>query len=153
MKKQFYTIIALIFVLNLSSVTGIYAESGRIIRAHIPFQFSVGNKIISEGNYLIKREDNNGAVWSISGIDNRTKLLFVSNTVATKGEFTNAKLIFHRFGDKYFLAAFESISLKINLRKSTSELAEEIKLKQNDPLAKFNPERIKPEIVVINLVN
>lgn len=150
MKKQIYTFVGLLIFLTISSVNAIYAQSGTIVRAHIPFDFSVKEKTIPAGDYVINRADDGGRVWFLYSYENRQSVVLLAMTVQGKDSFGKGKLTFRRYGEKYFLASIETSGNQIKLPKSREEknLVKELK---NNHLAKNNEENIKPEIVAIQL--
>lgn len=78
-----------------------YAQSERIV-ANVPFDFYAGSTLMSHGTYAI-----GGAtalpVASIRCQDCQDKLALLTNPVAAR-KIEPAKLVFHRYGDQYFLA-------------------------------------------------
>jgi hypothetical protein len=144
MKKQIFTFVGLIIVLTVFSVTAIQAQSGTTGKAHIPFDFSVGNRTIAAGDYVIETTN---SVWRLRGVDNYRKIFLLTKGTELKKTMGDGELVFRRYGDQYFLAAFETSYYKIGLSKSIAErnLEKEIK---NNLLAK-NMISAKVEIVVI----
>lgn len=148
MKKQIYTFVGLIIVMTILTVTATFAQSATISRAHIPFDFSARNQTVTAGDYVINRQDDKGLVWSLRSSDNRQSVILLVMNTESKRFSSNGKLIFRRYGDKYFLTAIETSEYKIGLPKSRAERNLEKELK-NNRLAKNNPMSAKAEIVVI----
>jgi hypothetical protein len=75
------------------------------IKANIPFDFSIGDRNLSLGKYSIGRVQQNSddTVLSIWDGDGRSKAITSSHTVQTWRSRDKATLIFHRYGDQYFL--------------------------------------------------
>ena len=72
------------------------------IRARIPFDFVVGNKKLPAGEYFLGNAQNTSdLVLAISSRDGVANTLTVPVQIATPTD--TAKLIFHRYGDQYFL--------------------------------------------------
>lgn len=151
MKKQIYTFIGLIILLTISSATAAYAQSATTARAHIPFEFSVKNKTIAAGDYVINRQDDKGAVWSLRSRDNKQQTVLLVTNVESQRTLGSSKLTFRRYGDKYFLVGMETSAYKIGLRKSRAERTLEKSLKQNNNLAKANAKDAAPEIVTVEI--
>ena len=151
MKKQIYTFIGLIIILTISSVTATHAQSATTARAHIPFEFSVRNRTIAAGDYVIIRQDDKGEMWSLRSRDNRQQVNFLVMNVESLATSSNSKLTFRRYGDKYFLAGMEMSACKIGLRKSLAERNLEKSLKQNNKIAKSNAKNAASEIVTVEI--
>lgn len=151
MKKQIYTFIGLIIVLTISSLTSIHAQTATTVRAHIPFEFSVRDKTMTAGDYVINRQYGASAVWSVFGGKNRQSSVLLVMNVEPKRIDGNAKLTFHRYGNKYFLAEMETSDYKVGLPKSRTERALQKSLKQNNRIGKNNSNGTAPEIVAIDI--
>lgn len=148
MKKKIYTFVGLLFVLMISSATIARAQSVKAVKAHIPFDFSVRNKTIAAGDYVINRQDDQGLVWLLRNKNSGQQVILLVMNAEPKRIFGNSKLTFRRYGDKYFLTTVETSEYKIGLQKSRAERNLEKELK-NNRLAKNNPMSAKAEIVVI----
>jgi frataxin-like iron-binding protein CyaY len=75
------------------------------IRANIPFDFSIGDKKLSSGKYSIGRARTNSddTTLSILDGDGRSKANTLSHAVQTLRSKDKTTLVFHRYGDQYFL--------------------------------------------------
>ncbi|HEU4435151.1 MAG TPA: hypothetical protein VFR51_17320, partial [Pyrinomonadaceae bacterium] len=74
-------------------------------RFTIPFDFVFGEKTFTAGKYSIGRAVNGAddTMMSIADNDGRSKAILLSNTVIKTRANTRALLVFHRYGDHYFL--------------------------------------------------
>ena len=71
-------------------------------RTSVPFEFTVGDKALPAGNYTVASITLGSdaiLVRSIEGKDSAARL-----TMQAEGESDHAKLVFHRYGQRYFLA-------------------------------------------------
>ena len=144
MKKQISTFVGLLIVVTVLSITAIHAQSPTTVRAHVPFDFSVGNRTIAAGDYAIERTN---WVWLLRGVDSRRQIFLSTLGSEPTKTIGDGKLIFRRYGKTYFLVAFETSYDKFGLRKSTAEQNLEKETK-NNRLAK-NLSRAVAEIVVV----
>ena len=83
-------------------VSAAHAQSGAVA-ANVPFDFVVGNEVYPAGNYLLRPW---GAVRGSILIQNRdeSRYRMVSTRVCQKlARAEKTVLIFHRYGDQYFL--------------------------------------------------
>jgi hypothetical protein len=72
------------------------------IRAKIPFNFVVGNKKLPAGEYFLgNAQTTSDSVLAISSRNGVANTLTISAQIRTPTDTT--KLIFHRYGDQYFL--------------------------------------------------
>lgn len=105
MKKEAlktFTMLSLVFMLTAVSVC---AQSERSKVTNIPFSFIVGQKTLPAGEYTIKpnRKDSHN-VWLVQSRDGRTSALFTTMPVRASETQEKTKLIFHKYGDQYFLS-------------------------------------------------
>ena len=107
MKKQAYMILA---ALVLTTVAGLSAAKAQVnantgMVANIPFEFSVGSKILPAGEYTVRSINSNSAtkVLQIRSTTGSASALVMTDSVIGKIK-DNAQLIFHRYGNEYFFA-------------------------------------------------
>lgn len=104
MKKQILSIVATLTLLIPMSIIGFAGLSGTV-RADIPFDFIVGNKEFKAGKYSVGRlsaSNNNGTLIIRSEDDDAVATYNVIN--ATDNGDSQARMIFRRYGNQYFLA-------------------------------------------------
>jgi hypothetical protein len=106
MKRQAYTMIAMIVLVGSMAVAAQAQTSGRTqFVASIPFEFSVGNKTLPAGEYMVLQVNpaSDHAVLQIRSRDGRASAMVQMDSVAGKAQ-ESAKLIFNRYDNKYFFA-------------------------------------------------
>ena len=74
-------------------------------RFNVPFDFVFGEKKLAAGKYSIGRTLSNSddTMLTIADGDGRAKGVLLSNTVIKTRAQTKALLVFHRYGEQYFL--------------------------------------------------
>ena len=72
------------------------------VKVTIPFDFTVAGKTLKAGTYYIgpANEGNEMAIKSASG---RTAVMAPTNLVSVANKVVPPKLVFHKYGDQYFL--------------------------------------------------
>ena len=106
MKKQAYTMIAMIVLVGSMVVAAQAQTCGRTqLVASIPFEFSVGNKTLPAGEYTVRQVNpaSDHAVLQLRSRDGRASAMVQMDSVMGKAQ-ESAKLIFNRYGNKYFFA-------------------------------------------------
>ena len=100
MKKAF-ALSGLLVLLTFASALG---QSDRQTIIYIPFNFTVGEKMFSAGNYVIEpnRRDT-PTVWVIRHKDGSGAAFVVTRPVYSVDTQEKSKLVFHRYEDLYFL--------------------------------------------------
>jgi len=104
--KKTYTMIALIILIGSMAVAAEAQTSGRRqLLANIPFQFGVGDKILPAGEYTVIQVNpvSDYTVLQLRSRDGSATAMVRMFSVIGRAEET-AKLIFHRYGYKYFFA-------------------------------------------------
>ena len=106
MKKQAYTVFAMIVLVGSMAVAAKAQTSGRAqLIANIPFQFNVGNKTLPAGEYVISHVNPTvePGVLAFRSVDGSSRALIQMNSAQGKAQ-ESAKLIFRRYGNQYFFA-------------------------------------------------
>ena len=113
---KLFAVTALLAVASLSNVARALSTSSAL-RADVPFNFTVGHELLPSGSYLIKR-DSSGLV-TVQSIDQRHRVVVASTSGpdATRGD----KLIFRKYGDRYFLGKVSSSIFSANFVPSKLE--------------------------------
>lgn len=106
MKKQAYTMIAALLLTGLVAISSAKAQSlssGKLV-ANIPFEFSVGNKAMPAGQYTVRSiaPASQNVVLLIQGKRNKASAMIQTTTIESRRLQESAKLVFHRYGDRYF---------------------------------------------------
>ena len=95
---MFMLVTAIAFV---TAVVSANAQSEQA-RATVPFDFIVGDTTLPAGNYAIGKASSGGDCLKIS--NTVAKGAAMRLTIALDGKSENSKLVFHRYGERYFLA-------------------------------------------------
>ncbi len=131
MKKQAYTMIALLVLVGSMAVAAQAQTSGRRqLIANIPFQFNVGNKTLPAGEYSVRQVNpDSGGALLLSSRDGNASVMIQVDSVIGKAQET-AKLTFHRYGNKYFFAQawIDGDNTGMQAPKSKAERAAESEL-------------------------
>ena len=106
MKKKVFSVALTCGLLVLISAASAYAQlPGTAVRASIPFDFSVRGKILPAGVYEIRRINDAPEGLVISSLNNRhERTIFETEPVGTNRTPSRGEIIFHRYGDSYFLS-------------------------------------------------
>jgi len=99
MKKQMFTLLGLSLMLATVSA---YGQTVRV-NANIPFNFSVTGATLPAGAYTIQSLTSDGRVLSIRDSDMRAQGMVFAIPCESLNGVKQTKLVFHRYGDRYFL--------------------------------------------------
>ena len=105
MKKKVLSVIGTCCCLALIAAASVHAQlPGTELRANIPFDFSVRGKMFPAGEYVIKRFSDAPDGLMISGVNNRHYEMFETESVEARKAPNRGEIIFHRYGNSYFLS-------------------------------------------------
>jgi hypothetical protein len=99
MKRATFVILA---TLSLAA-TSLVAQSRPAIKVNVPFNFMVGAKTLPAGEYQVQADRLQQLVW-IRSADFKSNLNLISNSAQNAQMNGVAALMFHRYGDRYFLS-------------------------------------------------
>jgi hypothetical protein len=110
MKTQLINLISKITLLSamvlLTSVASAQAQSlAYRVKVNIPFDFTVGEKKLPAGEYSVGRalQRSDDIVVQLSDLAGRSKAIRLTNATITSQPNKRSSLVFHRYGDQYFL--------------------------------------------------
>jgi hypothetical protein len=104
-KKVFSAALACGLLVVMAAVTTYAQMPGTAVRASIPFDFSVRGKVLPAGIYEIQRIADGPSGLVISSVNGRHEhAVFETEPVEAKTMSSNGEIVFHRYGDRYFLS-------------------------------------------------
>jgi hypothetical protein len=100
MKKQAATLL----MLTLLAMPGfVNAEGRQVIKAQVPFDFIVNGSVLPAGECAIEAQGNGQTHLMVSSGSHSVYVL--PNATESSAVSTETKLVFHRYGDRYFLSS------------------------------------------------
>jgi hypothetical protein len=108
----------------LAAVAAVRAQE-RTVAADVPFSFYVGGSAMPQGSYKVDELSN--AIVSLRSKDSIKSV--TTHEIAGKQQVEPARLVFHRYGDSYFLAEIwngeTSVGQVLAKSKREKELAQQ----------------------------
>jgi hypothetical protein len=141
-----FTMFGLLVTISLASaVASAQTQAANKVIATIPFEFSVGYMTMPAGDYSVQVIATYGDALMIKSADSRVSALRLSEATSRDKEKSHARLIFNRYGDKYFLSEVWNGVDKIGRRviKSIDERAVEADSNANREAAHASSERVE----------
>jgi hypothetical protein len=80
-----------------------YAQSAQPLQGTVPFDFVAGRRTLTAGQYTVSQPVNTSAV-AFRSARGAPGVVVLTNRVESPGRQEIAKLVFHRYGDRYFLS-------------------------------------------------
>ena len=126
-QRTLSTLTMLNLLLMLTAVT-VSAQSERIGVINIPFNFIIGQKILPAGEYTIRpNRINSKTVWLVQGSDTQAGAFFLTMPVWARETQEKTRLVFHKYGDQYFLSqiwtAGDNSGRELSMPRKEVELA------------------------------
>ena len=101
MRKQLVALVGLGLLLATSSA---YSQTLRPVKANIPFPFVVEKTLLPAGQYVVTSAGLFGGAITIQSLDGKVSKMVLPNACQSDKVADVTKLVFHRYGDHYFLA-------------------------------------------------
>jgi hypothetical protein len=122
------TAFALLAIANFAIAGTSFAQSEGV-RATVPFDFTVGNKLLPSGTYTIKQESSNANVIVIRSHDKPIATFSPVHQDSNKSP-NGGKLLFHKYGGQYFLSEILCDQAEMNFELPTSKTEKRAELQQ-----------------------
>ena len=151
MQKQIVKSITMLMLIAavalMAGLVSAHAQS-LTVQADVPFDFAVGSKSLTAGDYSVRTFTANGDAVLISGKDSKQRVIRLSQTIHARNVPKQAKLVFHRYGQRYFLSEIWTPGERTGrqLQKSSEERALENQIaavSSKGKLAQSSYERIE----------
>jgi hypothetical protein len=124
MKSQVIRIASLAALL----VAGAWAQLAYPLVVDVPFEFSAGKTALAAGEYQVKMQQ--PGVLRIASADGKQSAMILTGTKISSKAQSESKLMFNRYGDRYFLsqvwAAGTQTGLELPKTSTEMELAKRI---------------------------
>ena len=122
------TAIALIAIANFAMAGTSFAQSNGV-QATVPFDFTVGTKLLPPGTYTIQKKSINANVILIESHDKPIATFYLVNPDGNRSP-NGGKLLFHKYGGQYFLSEILCDQADMNVELPTSKREKTAQLQQ-----------------------
>jgi hypothetical protein len=122
------TAIALITMANFALAGTSFAQSNGV-RATVPFDFTVGSKLLPSGTYTIQTNSTSPNVIMIRSHDKPLATLSLVHQDSNKSP-NGGKLLFHKYGGQYFLSEILCDQAGMNVELPPSKTEKRAQLQQ-----------------------
>ena len=140
----------ILMLFAMIAAVSVSAQSRPEMSVKIPFDFIVGQKTLPAGEYRIRRftrDSDTGLL--VQSADGRQSKTFITSGGRVNAEY-EAKLIFHKYGDQYFLSQVLTpwVAIGRELPESQPERSLEDEIAKNG-LAEATNKRADRQIVML----
>ena len=143
MKKQIVNIVVSLSIV-ITLALSVFAQMGGLVSATIPFAFNINGVTMAAGSYNIRRL-NTPDVMTIQDSENKKSASFICRQEMTPKSDGKSQLVFHRYGNQYFLSEVQDNGATKKLGKSKAERV------AARGMADHLAENIQPEIVTVSM--
>lgn len=126
MNKKMLSTMAALALMTVAGVASGYAQDK--VQAHIPFAFAVSNSVLPAGDYTLGQLRQ--SEWVIRNDSGSPAIMTLARPDGTNNE-TDAKLVFERCGDRYFLSEVRAAGESAAIPESKAERALEREMARN----------------------
>jgi hypothetical protein len=105
-REMIRSLTMLALIVAVTFVTAVAPANGqsRAVVANVPFEFSVGDKALPAGEYTVRAVTEDGNALAIQNKNAAKSAIRLSNSIQATQASEKTKLVFHRYGPRYFLA-------------------------------------------------
>lgn len=126
-KRIVKSVTMLAVLLTLALATAVATANGQSrykLTADVPFEFVVGDKVFAAGRYRVSQVGIGGEALAIRSADSKNNAIRLTSATESQ-ERKSARLVFHRYGNTYFLSQVWEGGDRTGrqLRKSRQEIA------------------------------
>jgi len=118
-------------VVALFAAASLSAQVSQQIKVDVPFGFHVGSSILPAGQYTVYA-DAGSSVVQIRSDDSKSSAMILSHGVRSHATSDAGKMIFHRYGEEYFLS---------QIWKPGSDLGRELRVSRHEMEVAANAQR------------
>jgi len=102
MKKHVY---ASLLICGLLVGMTASAQAQSRIKVNVPFDFTIGTTLLEAGEYTVKPASASGSeVLTLTDAAGVSRFVMMGIRIEPSSKDTQAKMVFHRYGDAYFLS-------------------------------------------------
>lgn len=107
MKKQLLkgvSMLTLLVAVAYATAVVANAQTARLVISNVPFDFVVGDQTMAAGEYRLTPASAISSTLIIRSDDTKSSAMRLTNSINPSPEKKNARLVFHRYGNQYFLS-------------------------------------------------
>lgn len=106
--------------------------SNERIAVKVPFEFVLGNKVVPAGDWTVQSANMNSSILQIRNADAKVNMFAMPSAAASKKISRDYTLVFHKYGNNYFLAEVTIAGMRNGYRLPEAKAEAELRA-QNVP--------------------
>ena len=104
MRKHMIRVLTMFGFLMAMTAATAFAQERPTLKVNIPFDFSIANRTLPAGEYTVTERNAVGQTIIIRNNTAKTAACAIGRSLPAKSEANKPMLVFHRYGNQYFLA-------------------------------------------------
>jgi len=124
--KHIFRMTGMLFLAVMAAAQVTKAQQAVIV--NVPFDFTAGDAKLPAGEYTVGKSSSDSPVLKIARADGSDAVLVPSIATQSNGPQSESKLVFHKYGDRYFLAQVWSAGSARGRQLMKSDAEKEISL-------------------------
>lgn len=124
MRSKIYRALAMLAVALIVSVPVIQAQNR--VQADVPFAFNLQDNAMPAGSYQIIARD--GQMFEVWNLDEHRGQLLLKQVGIEASRAQSPKMVFHKYGDRYFLSQIWGADSHYGIQFAESRLEKEVKM-------------------------
>ena len=104
MKNRISVTITTLSLFVALATTSAFAQTSENFTVDVPFDFTVGSKTFSAGEYDVKKMNESSTALMVRSSDGRQAMVFLTNPANAKGAENVGQLVFNKYGSRHFLS-------------------------------------------------
>ena len=121
MKTRLFAIMFAVMMFVGVNASTSHGQTSQAIRVEVPFAFTVNKRIHPAGTYRIDSVSTTRQVWRIRGGSRIRRDEYLLATSVSGSSTGDLRVIFHRYGNKQFLAGFKTLLYEVSVPASRRE--------------------------------
>jgi hypothetical protein len=130
--KRMTRVLALVLTMLPLFAAAQLSSSDRIV-AKVPFEFMAANKAVPAGEWSLKAVDGARAMLILNNVDASSALFSTASIEDSKRPAAAYALVFHKYGDRYFLSAVKLGGSKTMYRLPENKAEAELRAQNATP--------------------
>jgi hypothetical protein len=102
MNKTLFRIAGMLALASTATTQAVRAQEP--LRVNVPFAFTAGKAALPAGEYRIQKPTGDSPALLIQRTDGSAAAIVISFAASPNADQVESKLVFHRYGDHYFLS-------------------------------------------------
>ncbi len=134
MNNRIYVSVLALGLFVALAATSAHAQTSELIKADVPFDFTIKGKTLPAGEYVVRRMNDSSTALMVRSTNGRDVMIFLTIAADADGNNNAGKLVFNKYGSQYFLAKVQragGIAQEVPASRRERDLRKELAAARN----------------------